>query len=343
MTTPVDPRIIGTGFAVPPSIRTNDDPLFDWLKANDPHYNQYFNGYRDRRYLTRSETVTDLMRMAAETAIQQAKLDISQIDLVIGDASISEYLTPNAVSGLHHLLGLDARVLPVALTSGFSQFNVAMMMADALIRAGRATNVLIALGDNWTQFVDYHTSQSYSAGDGAAAVVVGPSKSTADWSYLDSRTLADTCYYGSMYMAADPVLNPGAPPFEFGLPTFHITQKGLKGFVDFAMNRSCTAALDLLNAHPEIKRDANGQWTDVCLITHQASQVLSDNWKKQINPGNVVQTLEKYANMVQCSVPLNLAYATLNPKECSFTQNYLLTLSLGPDMHANATLFRRNF
>jgi hypothetical protein len=99
----------------------------------------------------------------------------------------------------------------------------------------------------------------------------------------------------------------------------------------------------LLLAHPEISRNSQGQWTDVCLITHQASAVLVDHWQKMINPGNMVQTIEKYANMVQCSVPLNLAYATLNPAECNFTQTYLLTLSLGPDMHANAALFRRNF
>ena len=343
MTAAVDPRIIGTGYAVPSGIRSNDDPIFDWLKANDPHYSQYFDGYRHRRYLTPPETVTDLMMTAAQNALNQAGLDASQIDLLIGDASVSDYLMPNAISGLHHRLGLAPRVLPLALTSGFSQFNVAMMMADALIRAGRATYVLIVLGDNWTQFVDYHTGQSYSAGDGAAACVVGPARSRADWAYLDSRTIADTSYYGTMFMAPDPAPNHGAPTIEFGLPTFHITDAGLQGFRAFGEQTSGDAALDLLNAHPEIKRDANGQWTDICLITHQASQVLSDNWKKQINPGNVVQTIEKYANMVHCSVPLNLAYATLHPTECSFTQNYLLTLSLGPDMHANATLFRRNF
>lgn len=343
MTAAIDPRIIGTGYAVPSAIRENDDPIFDWLKTNDPNYGKYFDGYEYRHYLSRSETVTDLMTTAAQNAMAQAGIKAVDIDLVIGDASVGEFLMPNAISAVHNRLGLDARALPVALTSGFSQFNVAMLMADSLIRAGRATYVLIALGDNWTQFVDYHTSQAYSAGDGAAAVVVGPARSPSDWSYVDSRTVADTCYFGSMYMAPDPVSGPGAPPFAFGLPTFHITDKGLKGFVDFGMKKSGEAALDLLNAHPEIQRGTNGQWTDVCLITHQASQVLNTNWKTVINPGNYVQTIKRFANMVHCSVPLNLAYATQNPKECNFTQDYLLTLSLGPDMHANATLFRRNF
>ncbi|MEY3308244.1 MAG: hypothetical protein RLZZ413_2282 [Pseudomonadota bacterium] len=340
MTAAVDPRIIGTGYAVPPGIRTNDDPIFDWLKANDPNYGKYFNGYRDRHYLTPPDTVTDLMMAAAQRALRQAGLDASRIDLLIGDASVSEYLLPNAISGLHHRLGLAPHVLPVALTSGFSQFNVAMMMADALIRAGRATYVLIALGDNWTQFVDYHTPQSTSAGDGAAACVIGPARSSSDWSFVDSRTIADTSYYGSMYMAPDPV-SPGSS--DYGRPVFQITDKGAQGFLDFGYNTAWTAATDLLLAHPEISRNAQGQWTDVCLITHQASAVLVDHWQKMINPGTIVQTIEKFANMVQCSVPLNLAYATENPQPCKFTQNYLLTLSLGPDMHANATLFRRNF
>jgi 3-oxoacyl-[acyl-carrier-protein] synthase III len=247
------------------------------------------------------------MVTAAQNALKQADPEARQIDLVIGDTSISEYLMPNAVSGLHHRLGLAPRVLPVALTSGFSQFNLAMMMADALIRAGRATYVLIALGDNWTQFVDYPTGESYSAGDGAAACVVRPARTSADWSYVDSRTISDTSNYGTMFMASDPVPYPGGQSVEFSLPTFHRTDAGLQGFKAFGQQTSGEAALDLLNAHPKIRRDATGQWTDVCLITHQASQVLSAHWKTQINPGNVVQTLEKIVDMVHCSLPLNLA------------------------------------
>ena len=66
-------------------------------------------------------------------------------------------------------------------------------MSDALIRAGRATYVLIALGDNWTRYVSYHTPQSVSAADGAAALVMG--FGLALWAYgreREARTVSET-------------------------------------------------------------------------------------------------------------------------------------------------------
>ena len=43
------PRIIGLGYSVPPSRRTNDDPIFDWLKAHVPPDEQSVPGIQDPR------------------------------------------------------------------------------------------------------------------------------------------------------------------------------------------------------------------------------------------------------------------------------------------------------
>ena len=45
------PRVAltGVGYAVPPSIRTNDDPIFDWLKAHQTAGQDLFQGYKERR------------------------------------------------------------------------------------------------------------------------------------------------------------------------------------------------------------------------------------------------------------------------------------------------------
>ncbi len=336
------PRILGTGHTVPGKIRLNDDPIFDWLKENDPAGSELFAGYEKRHVLSDGEKMIDIMLPAAKLALDNAGIRPDQIDLLLGDGSVGDYRTPNTISDLHRRLDLPSRAWPLPLQNSFSQFNASMMMADALIRAGRATYILVALGDNWTRYVDYKTPQSISAADGAAACVIGPSDNGSKWEFVDQITIADTSYYGSMYMASDVItegFSDARSPFsraeaaEYSHAYFHITQKGIEGFTEFGVNKSPEAVTALLERN---RLEAK----DVCLLTHQASTKLMEHWTSVIKPGCYVQTIKQYANIVQCSVLFNLSWGMQNAPE--FTQDWVVILCLGPDMHASAMLMRRN-
>lgn len=337
------PRILGMGHTVPGKIRLNDDPIFDWLKKHVVQGKDLFAGYNKRHVLSEGEKLIDIMHPAAQLALDNAGIKAEQIDLLLGDASISAYRTPNAISELHHKLGLPSRALPLPVRNTFSQFNAGVMVADALIRAGRANYILLALGDNWSRYVDYHTPQAISAADGAAACVIGPSQDGSKWAFVDEITVADTSYYGSMYMAHEQVKEGFAEATqdfsglesdaEFTQAYFHITKKGIDGFTEFGIKKAPDAVLELLSRNRVASKD-------VCLITHQASTKLMDQWQKVIQPAEYVQTIADYANLVQCSVLFNLSWGMQNAQ--MFTQNWVVTLCLGPDMHANAMLMRRN-
>ena len=135
------PRILGTGHSVPGKVRLNDDKIFDWLRAHPVEGKDLFAGYDKRHVLSDGETMMDIMHPAAQLALDAAGLRPEQIDLLLGDASVSEYRTPNAISQLHHRLGLPSRALPLPLCNTFSQFNAAVMVADALIRADALANL----------------------------------------------------------------------------------------------------------------------------------------------------------------------------------------------------------
>lgn len=336
------PRILGTGHTVPGKIRRNDDPIFDWLKKHAVKGKDLFAGYDKRHVLSNGETLIDIMHPAAQLALADAGIKAEQVDILLGDASISEFRTPNAISELHHKLGLPSRALPLPIRNTFSQFNAGVMVADALIRAGRATYVLLALGDNWSRYVDYETPQAISAADGAAACVIGPSQDASKWTFVDEITVADTSYYGSMYMAHDRVADgfseapnafSGLEPGEFTHAYFHITSKGIEGFTEFGIKKAPDAVLELLSRNRVAP-------ASICLITHQASTKLMDKWQEAIQPAEYVQTIKEFANLVQCSVLFNLSWGMQNAQD--FTQDWVVTLCLGPDMHANAMLMRRN-
>jgi len=329
------PRIIGLGYSVPPNRRTNDDPIFDWLRARVPPAANPFQGYKTRPVLAPGEDLMTIMLPAAMSALQDAGVHPSEIDALLGYASVSPYATPNELFHLHQLLGLPDRTYVVPLNNEFSNFNAALLMADALVRAGRARRVLIAVGGNWTRHVDYHTVQSISAADGAGAAVVAMSADPAGWQVVDQNTVTMTKYFGSMYMQGRTYDQ--TPPRDgrerlWSDPFFQITTAGMEGFGEFGGSVAPTAATGLLARH-------NIQASAVTLIAHQASSVLFDMWQSRLQPAQMIQTIADFANMTVANIPVNLAWSVDHDP---ITQNNLLLLALAPDMHANALLLQRS-
>jgi len=329
------PRILGFGYAVPPNLRGNDDPIFDWLKANVPEWNKYFQGYNTRVVLGPGEDLLTIMVPAALNALQDAKLNPSDIDMVLGYASVSPFADPNELVHLHQMLHLPPRAYVVPLNNEFSNFNAGLLFADGLIRAGRAKNILIVVGGNWTRHVSYHTVQSVSAADGAGAAVVGLSPDTTKWQVVDQQTLMDTTYFGSMYMQGQRY--PQQPSMDghawlWSEPFFQITSEGMQGFSEFGGKIAPTAVIDLL-ARQNISASA------VSLIAHQASSVLFQMWQTVLKPAQMIETIANFANMTVANIPVNLAWSVGNDP---ITQNNLVLFALSPDMHANALLLQRS-
>lgn len=329
------PRILGVGYAVPSNLRTNDDPVFDWLKAHIPAGGNPFQGYHTRVVLGPGEDLMTLMVPAALNALQDAGLDPSQIDMLLGYASVSPYATPNELSHLHQMLRLPPSAYVVPLNNEFSNFNAGLLFADALIRAGRAKHVLIVVGGNWTQHVSYHTLQSVSAADGAGAAVVGPSSDPAKWQVVGQQTVMDTSRFGSMYMQGQRYPQQPAKDGQEWLwsePFFQITPEGMQGFGEFGGRIAPSAVTDLLARH-EIPASA------VTLIPHQASSVLFEMWQTVLRPAQMIQTIADFANMTVANIPVNLAWSLANDP---IAQDNLVLFALSPDMHANALLLQRS-
>ncbi len=331
----LQPRITGLGYFVPPNLRTNDDPIFDWLNAHPPPGGNPFQGYTTRVVLGPGEDLMTMMVPAALNALEAANLKASDVDMLLGYASVSPYADPNEMSHLHRMLQLPKRTYVVPLNNEFSNFNAGLLFADALIRAGRAKNILVVVGGNWTRHVDYHTVQSVSAADGAGAAVVSLSSDATQWQVIDQNTVTDTSYFGSMYMQGQRYEQ--HPPLDghqalWSEPFFQITPTGMQGFGKFGGQIAPQAVVDLLTRN-------HVPASQVTLIAHQASTVLFTMWQNYIQPAQQIQTIQQFANMTVANIPVNLAWSVANDP---ITQNNLVLFALSPDMHANALLLRRS-
>jgi 3-oxoacyl-[acyl-carrier-protein] synthase-3 len=327
-------RVKGVGFAVPAEIRGNDAPIFDWIKVNQPPHSDLFQGFDQRRVLAPDETLESLMFEAATSALADAGLAPGDIDLLIGVASVSDYVSPNGLVQLHQQLGLPARCQALPLGTEFTIFNDGLVLAEALIRTGRGLrNALIVCGCNWSRHVSYHEATCIGAADGAGAAVMAVTEDQDRFALVDVVTDTYTKYYGAMRMGARQVgpIDPPPPylPESFTTPLMYLGDEAAKQYQEYGAKVPPRIVDRLLRR--------NGLTADeITLITHQASSVLIDAWAAAIKPGQYLTTLTEYANMTSASVPVTLA-----AQYGEITRNNLVLLTIGMQQQTSAVLLRR--
>ncbi|HEX3643465.1 MAG TPA: 3-oxoacyl-ACP synthase, partial [Ktedonobacteraceae bacterium] len=193
--------IRGYGYSVPSHIRHNDDPIFHEiekpLNSQGVAEKDLFIGLKERRYLEGDEQLEMLMIEAAQKALLEANLEPREIDRLYGYASVSPYLTPNALYTVHRGLKLPEHTLVVPINSEFTNFLISVLQAWEAIAVGHSKNALIVCGTNWTRYMDYTQGHAFSIGDGAGAAVIGPGAHFVLFDYA-TQTLSEQ--YGTMAM-----------------------------------------------------------------------------------------------------------------------------------------------
>jgi 3-oxoacyl-[acyl-carrier-protein] synthase-3 len=165
------------------------------------------------------------------------------------------------------------------------------------------------------------------------------------FSVLDAGTTVRAGGYGAMFMQADQVpgrveTSAGSPSPPWTSPYFHLPEAGKTVFRTFGVQDPAELGKAILQ-----RNGLDGQ--DVTLITHQASKVLMDIWKKQINPYQYIDTLASWGNMVSATVPVNFAHAILDPKTAILGQDdtiqkdYVLFLNPSAEFKAVGLLLKR--
>ncbi|MGN9785442.1 beta-ketoacyl-ACP synthase III [Nonomuraea sp. ZG12] len=166
-------KVLALGHYQPSQVVTNDD-LAKTMDTND-EWIQSRVGIKERRVAPDGETLEDMATQAGGKALAASGLSAADIDLVIVATCTLESQIPNASAVVAHRLGIDS---PGAfdVNAACSGFCYALAAADAAVRAGSATNVLVIGAEKLSQWLDWtDRSTAVIFADGAGAAVVGPS------------------------------------------------------------------------------------------------------------------------------------------------------------------------
>lgn len=163
--------ILGTGSYVPERVMTNHD--LEKIVDTSDEWIYSRTGMRERRVAAPEESTSDLCTHAARRALEAAKVDPSEIDLIILATVTPDHLVPASACIVQDNLGLT-RAGAFDLEAACSGFVSGLNIGSAMIACGAMEKVLIVGGECMSRILDYEDRTSCILfGDGAGAAVIG--------------------------------------------------------------------------------------------------------------------------------------------------------------------------
>jgi 3-oxoacyl-[acyl-carrier-protein] synthase-3 len=299
-------HILGVATCLPDNIVTNDD-LSECMDTSHEWIEQR-TGICERRHIAEDCGGTDLGKVAAEKALEDAGLTIEDIDLLIY-ATLSPDLEWPATACLM-AAKLGAPPMPALdVRNQCSGFVYALATADTWLKSGRGKHVLIVGGEIHSTGLDLTTrgrEVSVIFGDAAAAVVVGPSPD-GEKGILSTHLHADGKFAEKLWMEVPSSRrspNVMVEDFEGEDPSGYPRMAGRYVF-KHAVTR-----------FPEVIREslaANGYGVEDLdlLVPHQANLRINQfvGAELKLDEARVVNNMQKYGNTTAASIPLALREA----------------------------------
>jgi 3-oxoacyl-[acyl-carrier-protein] synthase-3 len=170
-------RIMSVGGYRPSRVVTNDE-ICERIDSTDQWIRER-TGIESRRWAAPDESVTDMCLAAGGKAVAQAGIAPTQIGAVIVATVTHPLQTPSAAAAVAHRLG-TANAAAFDISAACAGFCYGISMANDMVRGGSAEYVLVIGCEKLSDFTDsYDRSTAFIFGDGAGAVVIGPSDEPA--------------------------------------------------------------------------------------------------------------------------------------------------------------------
>ena len=283
--------ILGCGSYLPKKILTNNDlskkldTSDEWIKSR--------TGIRQRHIADKNQLNSDLGYEAAKKAIINAKIKISDIDLIIVATSTPDHTFPSTATKVQAKLGIK-KGFAFDIQAACSWFIYAMSVADNYILNNQATNALVIGSEIFSRILDWNDrSTCVLFGDGAGAIVL--SKKKRNSGIISTELYSDGRFYDLLYVDGGVASNQKAGQIKMkGREVFRHAVEKLSECIKLSLKKN------------NLKKD-NIDW----IIPHQANKRIMDMTAKKldISKNKVLVTVDRYANTSSASIPLTLDYA----------------------------------
>lgn len=293
--------LTSSGSYLPYNIYSND-ALSKFIDTSDEWISKR-SGIKNRHFVSKNETTSDLALHAALKAIENSTLDKDDINLIIVATTTPDNTFPSTATMVQKKLGIRGAAFDIqAVCAGFV---FALSVAKSLMKDNNYKNCLVIGADSMSKLLDWKDrSTAVLFGDGAGAVILENKENIDnkldDWGILSNVIHSDGKYY-------DLLKTNGGVSTDQKIGFIEMAGKEIFKHAVEKLSLSFQEALKL--SYKNIKQI---DW----LIPHQANQriLLAVADRLKIDPVKVISTVMHHGNTSAASIPLALDYAINNNK-----------------------------
>lgn len=262
-------------------------------------------GDQIRYRVTSEESQLEMAELACRRALEQAGLDIRDIDCLVSASAVGVQPIPSTAALIHERLAKGTAIPALDINTTCTSFVTALDTMSYLIAAGRYKRVLIVASEVGSRGLNPHQTESYELfSDGAAAFLFEATdeekgvlaSAQATW----SEGAHDTEIRGGLT---------GLPPYDYRPDQKEDFQFDMKGKAILGL-----VAKKLPQFFKDFFKETGLKPADIdYIIPHQASRALPLIMRKLgFKEEQFLDMVSDYGNMVSVSIPFGLAYALDN-------------------------------
>jgi 3-oxoacyl-[acyl-carrier-protein] synthase-3 len=271
--------IIGIGRYLPERVVTNKD-LEKMMDTSD-EWIRTRTGIEERRIADEHMGTSDMGYLAAQKALEDAKISPHDLDLILVATVTPDQSFPSVACMLQEKLGaVNAAALDVS--AACAGFMYAMVTAKQFIETGTYQHILVVGVEKLSKIIDWNDrNTAVLFGDGAGAVVMGP---VSEGRGIVSFELGADGTGGKYLYQDDYIVMNGREVFKFAVRQ---------------MGESCIRVLEKAGLQ---KEDVD------FLIPHQANIRIMEAARQRLElpEERMSVTVKKYGNTSAASIPISL-------------------------------------
>lgn len=292
--------IRGTGCYVPERVVTNDffaqylDTTDEWISSR--------TGIHARRWAAPDEFTSTLGAHAARRALENAEMDVGEIDLIICATATGDCPVPSTACYIQDQIGATG-VPAFDVSAACAGFMYGSTVAAGLVQAGLYKNIMVVGAETLSRFSDPQ--------DRSMGILFGDAAGAAIWSKTDDPDRG--IQYIEMGADGSKTEHIWIPAGGSRLPASETTVAErlhflrMKGrevfkFAVIKMQECIDRALDTLNITPDDLK---------LLIPHQSNAriIRATQERMGLPVEKVVLNIAQYGNTSSASIPLGLDHA----------------------------------
>ncbi|SEK29954.1 3-oxoacyl-[acyl-carrier-protein] synthase-3 [Roseovarius nanhaiticus] len=285
---------LGIGHYLPDRIMPNSH--FEKLVDTSDEWIRTRSGIERRHFAAEGQTTSDLAVRAARSALDNAGIDVSEIDGIIVATSTPDLTFPSVGTMVQAELGMT-RGFAFDVQAVCAGFIYALCNANAMIVSGQADRLLVIGAETFSRIMDWtDRSTCVLFGDGAGALILGAEEgagTSEDRGILATDLNSDGRYREMLYV-------------DGGVST-----TGTAGKLRMQGNPLFRKAVDKLTSTAEAALEKTGVSADAVdwIVPHQANiRIIQGTAKKMGVPmDRVIQTVQDHGNTSAASIPLAMS------------------------------------